>query len=274
VKVPRIISQEPLAVKAGVSRLAKVRFARNPAPALLKEPAQFWDEPFIANEALMLDAITHPRVRQKLAYVAETHQLFLEYLEAETLQDLVIAGVTRQDPGRTHHLLLGVAETLADLHAGIFCRHPVIYNDLKSANVLVPVAAPRSTVLIDFSHSYFEGRLPPCIADNKREPTGTAKYLAPEKWGDNDAYGFKGDVFAFGVLSYYAYTGRHPFDGDINQIEQQIREVAPPSPLELGVNVPRNVLAITLSCLEKKPEHRPTMENIARYYADSASLFP
>ena len=111
------------------------------------------------------------------------------------------------------------------------------------------------------------------ITDKQQNPTGTAKYLAPEKWDGSHAHGFKGDVFAFGVLSYYAFTGRHPFDGDISQIERQIREVTPASPTELGINVPRNVMAITLSCLEKKPEQRPTMENIARYYAGSASLF-
>jgi serine/threonine protein kinase len=272
-KFPAIIKREPLVVEAGVSKLAKVNFARNPYPALLKEPAQFWDEIFIANEAYMLDEITHPRIRRKLAYDAGAHQLFLEYIEGATLNELVMAGVTVKDPARTHQLLQNIAETVADMHAGILCAGPMVHNDLKSMNVLVPMVAPQETMLIDFSHSYFEGRLPPFITDEKHNPTGTAKYRAPEKWAGDYTQGFKSDVFAFGVMAYYAYTGKHPFVGDAAQIEQQIREITPASPIELDVKVPRNTMVLMMSCLEKKPERRPTMEQVAHYYAASAVLF-
>src|SRR5665213_4512225 len=176
-KIPVIHKREPLPVQAGVSKLFKVEFARNPRPALLKEPKQFWDEIFIANEAYMLDEVTHPRVRQKLAYDAATHQLFLEYIEATTLTDLVEAGITLKEPRRTHKILQSVAETVADMHAGIFCDRPIVHHDLKSMNVLVPAASPDESVLIDFSHSYFDGHLPPFIADKQQNPVGTAKYM-------------------------------------------------------------------------------------------------
>ena len=272
-KIPAIKKRAPLLVDAGVSKLAQVTLARNPYPALLKEPAQFWDEIFIENEANMLDEITHPRIRHKLAYEATSHRLFLEYVEATTLNDLVKAGVTLQDPARTHKILQSVAETLADLHAGILCGRPIIHNDLKSMNVLVPAAWPNESRLIDFSHSYFEGSLPPATADKQQNPVGTAKYMAPEKWDGDYANGFKSDVFAFGVMAYYASTGKHPFEGDVALIEKQIREVTPPSPIQLGVNVLRNTSAIMMSCLGKKADGRPSMEHVAQCYADSASLF-
>lgn len=272
-KIPAIVKQEPLLVDAGVSKLAKVTFARNPHAALLKEPKQFWDEIFVANEANMLDEMTHPRIRRKLAYDAGSHQLFLEYIEGTTLQDLVKAGVATKDSAQTHQLLRSVAETVADLHAGILCARPMVHNDLKSMNVLVPAAAPRETMLIDFSHSYFEGQLPPFMANHQQTPVGTAKYMAPEKWEGDHTQGFKSDVFAFGVMAYYAYMGRHPFEGDLAQIEQQIREVTPRTPIELGVNVLRNIIVILMACLEKKPAQRPSMEQIARCYAESACLF-
>ena len=272
-KIPAIINREPLAVEAGVSQLARVELARQPHPALLKEPRQFWDEIFIANEAYLLAEISHPRVRRLLAYDAQTQRLFLEYLEAEMLNDLIKAGLALADPGRTHRLLQAVAETLADLHAGIFCDRPVVHNDLKSMNVLVPKSAPNEIRLIDFSHSYFEGHLPPFILNQKQNPVGTAKYLAPEKWDGDFTHGFKSDVFAFGVLAYYAYTGRHPFDGEPAQIERQIREMKPPLPMELGVNIPRNLLVVMMACLEKQPERRPSMEQVAKGYAEAAGLF-
>jgi serine/threonine protein kinase len=268
-----ITKREPLAVEAGVSRLARVEFARHPYPALLKEPAHFWDEVFIANEAYVLGEVTHPRIRRTLAYDAATHRLFLEYIEGATLHELVQAGVTLSNPGRTHRLLQSVAETVADMHAGIFCGRPIVHNDLKSKNVLVPAAAPDETQLIDFSHSYFEGNLPPFITDKKNPPAGTVKYSAPEKWEGDFTKGFKGDVFGFGVMAYYASTGKYPFDGSKAQIEKAIREVTPTSPLKLGQNVLRNTVVIIMACLEKDPDRRPSMERVARVYADSASLF-
>ena len=273
-KIPAILNREPLSVEAGVSRLAKVRLARLPWPVLLKEPAHFWDADYLANEAARLREITHPRVRRLLAYDAATHQLLLEYIEGATFYDLVKGGITQLDPGRTHQILQNVAETLADLHAGIFCERPLVHNDLKSMNVLVPAAAPRESVLIDFTHAYPEGQVPPFIAGQQHNPVGTAKYMAPEKWDGNYEHGAKSDVFAFGVLAYFAYTGKAPFEGAPGQIEKQIREVTPPTPIYLGVNVLRNIQAAVMACLEKDPARRPSMDYVARCYAESASLFP
>jgi serine/threonine protein kinase len=271
-RIRAITKREPLAVQSRVSKLARVEFERHPYPALLKEPAHFWDEVFIANEAFVLGEVTHPRIRRKLAYDAAAHRLFLEYIEGATLDDLVRQGITLKEPGRTHRLLQSVAETVADMHAGIFCGRPIVHNDLKSKNVLVPVAAPEETRLIDFSHSYFEGNLPPFITDKKNNPAGTAKYSAPEKWEGDFTKGFKGDVFGFGVMAYYACTGKHPFDGNKAQIERAIREAPPPSPLKPGHNLIRNTVVIIMACLEKNPDRRPSMEQVARVYADSASL--
>jgi len=267
-----ITKREPLAVQSRVSKLARVEFERHPYPALLKEPAQFWDEVFIANEAYVLGEVTHPRIRRKLAYDAATHRLFLEYIEGDTLDDLVRQGITLKDRGRTHRLLQSVAETVADMHAGIFCGRPVVHNDLKSRNVLVPVAAPGETRLIDFSHSFFEGSPPPFITDKKQNPAGTAQYSAPEKWEGDFMKGFKGDVFAFGVTAYYAYMGKYPFDGAMAQIGRAIQESPTPSPLKPGHNLLRNTAAIIMDCLEKNPDRRPAMEQVALVYADSAAL--
>ena len=261
-------------MRARVSRLARLEFARYPYPVLSKEPAQFWHQVFIANEAAMLGEVTHPRVRRKLAYDAATHRLFLEYIEGDTLHDLVRAGATRADPGRTHRLLQSVAETTADLHAGILCGRPIVHNDLKDMNVLVPAALPEETRLIDFTHSYFEGNLPPFIMDKKHNPAGTARYTAPEKWEGDFTNGFMADVFAFGVMAYYACTGKYPFDGNRAQIERGILEMTPSSPLKLAHNLLRNTVVIIMACLEKNPNRRPSMEQVAKVYADSASLYP
>jgi hypothetical protein len=35
----------------------------------------------------------------------------------------------------------------------------------------------------------------------------------------------------------------------------------------------RNTVVIIMACLEKNPDRRPTMEQVARVYADTDSLF-
>ena len=271
-KIPLIRKQAPLLVAAGVSTLTKVEFEGNACPAVLKEPKQFWDEIFIANEAYILGEITHPRVRRRLAYEAGSHRLFLEYVEGTTLHELVLGGIALQEPARTHRILQSVAETMADLHAGIWCDRPVIHNDLKSLNVLVPANAPQESRLIDFSHSYFKDRVPPFIADEKQDRVGTAKYMAPEKWAGDFSHGFKSDVFAFGVLACFTYTGTYPFAGDPAAIERQICTGTPPLAIKPGMHVLRNIWAVLLACLEKNPAGRPTMEYLAKCYAESAGL--
>ena len=47
----------------------------------------------------------------------------------------------------------------------------------------------------------------------------------------------------------------------------------PAPPIYLGVNVLRNIQVAVMACLEKDPARRPSMEHIARCYAESASLF-
>jgi serine/threonine protein kinase len=173
----------------------------------------------------------------------------------------------------THRLLQSVAETMADLHSGILCGRPIVHNDLKDMNVLVPAAAPEETRLIDFSHSYFAGNPPSFIMDKKQNPAGTAKYTAPEKWDGDFTQGFMADVFAFGVMAYYASTGKYPFDGTRSQIERGIMEETPSSPLKLAHNLLRNTVIVIMACLEKNPNRRPSMEQVAKVYADSASLY-
>jgi serine/threonine protein kinase len=220
----------------------------------------------------MLKEIQHPRVRRLLVYEESSQRLFLEYVEGKNLQDLIQAGTTLKDPARTHRILQSVAEVLADLHGGILCERPMVHNDLKCLNVLVPDAAPEEVVLIDFSHSYPKDCLPPFLTDQREGLVGTAKYMAPEKWEGDHSKGLKGDVFAFGVMAYYAYTGRHPFDGDLATLEMQIRTMTPLSPNKLGVHVLRNTWAAVMSCLAKAPAERPSMESVAKCYADSARL--
>jgi serine/threonine-protein kinase len=114
--------------------------------------------------------------------------------------------------------------------------------------------------------------LPSFITNQKEEPKGTALYSAPEKWDGDFTQGFKGDVFAFGVTAYYACTGKYPFEGTLAQIDQAVHEGKPAAPLKAGHTLLRTTADLIMSCLEKNPQRRPTMERVARAFAESAEL--
>lgn len=92
----------------------------------------------------------------------------------------------------------------------------IIHRDLKPENVLVVMAdgKPRFKVA-DFGLARFlqEGPTGSLRIDERYTygtVCGTAGYIAPEVILSKQ-YGFKADVFSFGVIVYECHTGRHPF---------------------------------------------------------------
>ncbi|MBY0587154.1 protein kinase [bacterium] len=87
---------------------------------------------------------------------------------------------------------------------------------------------------------------------------GTVKYMAPEQ-----ATGKKGetttacDIYSLGVILYQLLTGHVPFDGptEVDTL-RQIASDDPPSIPRGKTSKERDVAAICMRCLEKKPNHR------------------
>lgn len=52
---------------------------------------------------------------------------------------------------------------------------------------------------------------------------GTPIYMAPEIW-QGKPYNEKVDIWSIGVMMYYLLTGNHPFDGDEDNLVQNILE--------------------------------------------------
>jgi WD40 repeat protein/serine/threonine protein kinase len=192
---------------------------------------------------------------------------------------------------RKQHLPVRTAASLTAALAGAV-QHAhergVLHRDLKPANVLLePLSGgegaswdgfPFRPRVCDFGLAKFfqaaedEAEVSSGgAAGAEPRPTGTLtlmgtpSYMAPEQAeGYRDAIGPATDVYGLGAILYELLTGRPPFDGDSTL--GTLRRVAaeePVPPRRLRPEVPRDLEAICLKCLEKAP---------ARRYASAGAL--
>jgi serine/threonine protein kinase/WD40 repeat protein len=162
------------------------------------------------------------------------------------------------------------AECVQQLAAGVQHAHGrgVLHRDIKPSNVLLaplPGQSSRSSSepadaycpkLADFGMA----KLLEHANDQTRSGAliGTPAYMAPEQAAgqlrDVDA---RADVYALGVVLYELLTARRPFEGasDVEIIARVISD-EPKPPSRLRPEIPRDLAAICVKCLEKEPARR------------------
>jgi serine/threonine protein kinase, bacterial len=161
-------------------------------------------------------------------------------------------------PVGTALLTAAVADALAASHAD-----GIVHRDLKPANVMLATAdgadggQQMHPLLTDFGIAR--------LADSPRvtrthEFVGTLAYVAPES-AQGQPQTSAVDIYAAGVLLYELVTGRPPFLGE-NALEvlhaHLNQEPRRPS------TVPEPLWTVIERCLRKKPQERPSAENLAR----------
>jgi serine/threonine-protein kinase len=183
-----------------------------------------------------------------------TFYYVMEYLPGLSLQDLV-AKYGPLPPARAVHILRQVCAALREAHAV-----GLIHRDIKPTNV---IAGERGGVhdvvkLLDFG-------LVQCMsaikADGRLTVQGTIlgspPYMSPEQALGKDQFDARTDVYSVGALGYFLVTGRPPFvrDTAMQTLMAHVYEkLVPPS--ELRPDVPADLEAVLLRCLEKDPARR------------------
>src|SRR5262249_2236789 len=85
---------------------------------------------------------------------------------------------------------------------------------------------------------------------------GTPAYVAPEQ-AEGKEVGPATDVYGLGAVLYELLTGRPPFQGDtVLEILRRVGAEEPVPPRRLRPDVPRDLQAVCLKCLDKAPVRR------------------
>jgi eukaryotic-like serine/threonine-protein kinase len=145
-------------------------------------------------------------------------------------------------------LVAQVAQALDHAH-----KVGVIHRDVKPSNILV---RPDGTaVLTDFGLAREEG-LPALTVTG--EFAGTPYYVSPEQaMARRVKVDRRTDVYSLGVTLYELLTLHRPFEGDtVHEVLGKIIAKEPPHPRRWNPLLPRDLVTIVLTAIEKDPDRR------------------
>ncbi len=189
-------------------------------------------------EAVLLAKLKHPSLPGIYDHFTEAGRWYLvmDYIEGETLE----ARFDRLGRLRVEDVLLvgmQLCEVLGYLHN---CQPPVIFRDLKPANIIV---SPQGRIyLIDFGLA----RLFDPAKSKYSSPFGSPGYAAPEQY-DSPQTTVRADIYSLGATLHQLLTGDYP---PLRPFEFSPIRFPPMSPLaSLG--------DLIMRMLEMNPDRRP-----------------
>ena len=175
------------------------------------------------------------------------HFFSMGFVEGESLAERLKRGPL--PPADAAKIMLKVSEAVAFAH-----RKGVIHRDLKPANVLLDsIGLPRVT---DF------GLAKQVQSENDLTTTGavmgTPSYMSPEQAaGRTGEVGAGSDIYSLGAVLYEMLTGRPVFRGaSLVETLTLVLEQEPVAPRKLNYQLPPDLEAITMKCLQKRIEDR------------------
>jgi serine/threonine-protein kinase len=182
-----------------------------------------------------------------------TFYYVMEYLPGKSLAELVEKHGP-MNPARVVSLLEQVCAALAEAHS-----LGLIHRDIKPGNIF---AAERGGIydvakLLDFGLAKKMTATGDMNLTQDGSITGSPLFMAPEQATGDGEPDARSDIYALGAVAYYLLTGKPPFQGD-NPVKILLahaqQPVTPPSQLQPGI--PRDLEAVVLKSLEKKPADR------------------
>jgi serine/threonine protein kinase len=218
----------------------------------------------IAAEAGAYAALQHPVLPRSFGAFLDGGKphLVLEFLEGPRLSTLL----RRQGTLAVEQTLPLALQLCSALH--YMAREGWVHLDVKPKNVVM--GAPPQLIDLSIARTLeAAGRTP--------GPIGTDAYMAPEQCGvpGVGVMGPATDIWGLGVTVYEAITGRMPFPAGRKDGHPEARF---PQLVHDAAAFPKDVPAVLaepiLSCLAKRPQHRPTAEELAGVLQPPVAALP
>ncbi len=208
-------------------------------------------------EAQAVAALSHPHVvpLYEFGQVNGQPYLVMELVEGGSLSDRLNGKPA--DPLWAAGLVEQLASAMSYIH-----ERKMIHRDLKPANVLLSNdGTPKIT---DFGLAKRLTADDPGLTQTYAI-LGTACYMSPEQArGETKSVGPASDVYALGGILYECLTGRPPFrEATYALTIAKVTDTDPIQPTDLVQELPTDLEAICLKCLNKDPEHRYTAQELA-----------
>lgn len=206
-------------------------------------------------EANLMKKLDHPSLPRIVDIIEEHDTIYvvMDYIEGEPLSKILeLYGA--QDQDQVIEWGKQLCDVLFYLHN---CEPPIIYRDMKPANVML---RPDGTVkLIDFgiAREYKRAK----TADT--ESLGTRGYAAPEQFGGKGQTDARTDIYCFGVTLYHLVTGLNPCEPPYELYP--IKQVNP--------NFYDGLQYLIQKCTQMNPEDRFQSCDEIRYVLDNIQEF-
>jgi serine/threonine protein kinase/uncharacterized protein HemY len=220
-----------------------------------------------AREAVTAARINHPNIMSiydvgetEIASGRKLNYIIMEYIEGQLLGPYV----TENKPVFSD--ILRICEKLASALAAAH-KMGIIHRDIKMGNVMINTAGEPK--ILDFGlakpfaksegKKRADGGAAETITRELTEESkivGTVSYMSPEQ-ARGEEVDHRSDIFSFGIMLYYLFTGRLPFDGDdrVSTIAKILE--APHEPLKgIDGSLPSELERIVNKCLQKKQDDR------------------
>jgi tRNA A-37 threonylcarbamoyl transferase component Bud32 len=203
-------------------------------------------------EARAAAALDHPNIVRihDVGHQGEVHFLVMEYVEGQTLEDMLRKGgpVT---PSRAVEYIAQAAAGLQHAHEKNF-----IHRDIKPANLML--AKDGTVKILDMGLARSSSSESDKLTERMDEGAivGTADFISPEQAINAPNIDIRSDIYSLGATFFALVTGTPPFSGNTTQklVQHQMKDA--PSLTTIDRTFPPGLAKVVARMLHKKPEKR------------------
>ena len=208
-------------------------------------------------EAQAVASLDHPNivraydVDHQVDRENEIHFLVMEYVEGDSLQELV------QKKGVCG--FLDAAEYTRQSALGLHHAHEagMVHRDVKPGNLLVDLNGVVKVLDLGLARFFTGDEEESLTVAHDEKVLGTADYLAPEQALDSHTVDARADIYGLGCTFYFLLAGRPPFiEGTLAQRLMAHQAKTPPTIESLRTDTPASLAAIVRKMMAKKADDR------------------